>query len=133
MKNPSLNYDNGSIATQKYNIPPKALPLLVCTKNTAFGDVSRDKYSTRLHLVLHLSLNTPPRGVLSILTRGSALSNMCACIVCICVYACACMCVCNVYVCVCMCVCVCVCICVYMCVYVCMSVCLSVCLSVCQS
>ena len=58
------------------NIPPKALPLLVCTKNTALGDVSRDKYSTRLRLVLYLSLDTPPRAVFSIQTRGSALSNI---------------------------------------------------------
>ena len=43
----------------KYNIPPKALPLLVCTKNTALGDVSGDKYSTWLRLVLYLSLDTP--------------------------------------------------------------------------
>ena len=60
----------------KYNIPPKALPLLVCTKNTALGDVSRDKYSTRLRLALYLSLNTPSRAVFSIQTRGSALSNI---------------------------------------------------------
>ena len=62
----------------KYNIPPKALPLLVCTKNTALGYVSRDKYSTRLCLVLYLSLDTPPRAVFSIQTRGSALSNICS-------------------------------------------------------
>ena len=42
-----------------YNIPPKALPLLVCMKNTALGDVSRDKYTTRLRLVLYLSLDMP--------------------------------------------------------------------------
>ena len=45
-------------------------------RNTALGDVSRDKYSTRLRLVLYLSLNTPPRAVFSIQTRGSALSNI---------------------------------------------------------
>ena len=60
----------------KYNIPPKALPLLVCTKNTALGDVSRDKYSTQLRFVLYLSLDTPPHAVFSIQTRGSALSNI---------------------------------------------------------
>ena len=60
----------------KYNIPPKALPLLICTKNTALGDMSRDKYSTRLHLMLYLSLDTPPCAVFSIQTRGSALSNI---------------------------------------------------------
>ena len=60
----------------KYNIPPKALPFLICTKNTALGDVSRDKYSTRLCLVLYLSLDMPLSAVFSIQTRGSALSNM---------------------------------------------------------
>ena len=60
----------------KYNIPPKALPLLVCTKNTALRDMSRDKYSTWLHLVLYLSLDMPPRAEFSIQTRGSALSNI---------------------------------------------------------
>ena len=60
----------------KYNIPPKALPVLVCTKNTALGDVSREKYSTRLCLVLYLSLNMPPRAVFSIQTCSSALSNV---------------------------------------------------------
>ena len=52
----------------KYNIPPKALPLLVCTKNTALGDVSRNKYSTRLRLMLYLSLDKLPRAVFSIQT-----------------------------------------------------------------
>ena len=64
----------------KYNIPPKALPLLVFTKNTALGDVSQDKYSTRLCLVLYLSLIAPPCAVFSIQTRGSALykvSHLC--------------------------------------------------------
>ena len=76
MKKPSLNYYNiGSIATQSI-IPPKALPLLVCTKNTVLGDVSRDKYSTWLRLVLYLSFDRPPRAVFSIQTRGSALSNI---------------------------------------------------------
>ena len=60
----------------KYNIPPKALPLLICTKNAVLGDVSRDKCSTRLRLVLYLSLDTPPCAVFSIQTRGSALSNI---------------------------------------------------------
>ena len=54
----------------------KALPVLMCTKNTALRDVSQDKYSTRLRLVLYLSLNTPPHVVFSIQTCGSALSNM---------------------------------------------------------
>ena len=40
----------------KYNIPPKALLVLVCMKNKALGDVSHDKYSTR-------PLNTPPLGL----------------------------------------------------------------------
>ena len=60
----------------KYNIPPKALPLLICTKNTALGNMSRDKYSTQLRLVLYLSLDTPPRAVFSIQTRSSTLSNI---------------------------------------------------------
>ena len=49
--------------------------MLVCTENTALGGVSRDKYSTRLRLVLYLSLDTPPRAVFSVQTRGGALSN----------------------------------------------------------
>ena len=48
----------------------------MCTKNTALGDVSQDKYSTRLRLVLYLSLETPPSAVFSIQTRSGALSNM---------------------------------------------------------
>ena len=60
----------------KYNIPPKTLPLLVCTKNTAHRNVSRDKYSTRLRLMLYLSLDMPPHTVFSVQSRGSALSNM---------------------------------------------------------
>ena len=60
----------------KYNIPPKALPLLVCTKNTVLGDVSQDKYSIWLRVVLYLSLNTPPCAVFSIHTSGSALINI---------------------------------------------------------
>ena len=54
----------------------KAPPVLVCTENTALGGVSRDKYSTRLRLVLYLSLDTPPRAVFSVQTRGGALSNI---------------------------------------------------------
>ena len=46
-------------------------------KNTAVGDVSQDKYSTQLRLVLCLSLNTPHHAVFSVHTRGSALSNIC--------------------------------------------------------
>ena len=57
-------------------MPPGALPLLVRTKNTALGDVSRDKYSTRLRLVLYLSLDGSPRAAFSIQARGSALSNI---------------------------------------------------------
>ena len=34
------------------------------------------KHSTQLHLVLYLSLDTPPRAVFSIQTHGSALSNI---------------------------------------------------------
>ena len=49
--------------------------MLVCTENTALGGMSRDKYSTRLRLVLYLSLDTPPRAVFSVQTRGGALSN----------------------------------------------------------
>ena len=48
----------------------------MCTKNTALGDVSRDKYSTRLHPMLYLSLDTPPCAVFSVQTHGSALSNV---------------------------------------------------------
>ena len=50
--------------------------MLIYTKNIALGEVSRDKYSTRLCLVLYLSLNTPPRAVFSIQIHGSALSNV---------------------------------------------------------
>ena len=60
----------------KYNIPLKALPVLVCMKNTALEDVSRDKYSTRLCFVLYLYLNTPPHAVFSIHICGSTLSNL---------------------------------------------------------
>ena len=45
-------------------------------KNTALGDLCQDKYSTRLGLVLYLSLDMPPRAVFSIQTCGSALSNI---------------------------------------------------------
>ena len=75
MKNPSLNYSNGSIAAQSKALP-KALPLFVCMKNTALEDLSQDKDSTRLRLVLYLSLDTPPRSVFSVQTHGSALSNI---------------------------------------------------------
>ena len=44
----------------------------MCTKNTALRDVSQDKYSTQLRLMLYLSLDTPPCAVLSIQTHGSA-------------------------------------------------------------
>ena len=60
----------------KYNIPFKALPELVCMKNTALGALSRDKYSTRLCLVLYLSLDMPPHAVFSIQIHGGALSNI---------------------------------------------------------
>ena len=50
--------------------------MLVCTENTALRGVSRDKYSTRLRLVLYLSLDTPPRAVFSVQTRSGALSNI---------------------------------------------------------
>ena len=42
-------------------------------KNKALEDVSRDKYSTRLRLVLYLSLDTPPRALFFIQTHGGAL------------------------------------------------------------
>ena len=42
----------------KYNVQSKALPLLMCTKNTALRDMSQDKYSIWICLVLHLSLDT---------------------------------------------------------------------------
>ena len=48
----------------------------MCTKKTALRDVSQDKYSTRLCLVLYLSLNTLPHAVFSMQTCGSALSNI---------------------------------------------------------
>ena len=48
-------------------------------KNTALGDMSRDKYSTLLRLMLYLSLNMPPHAVFSIQTHGSALSNIYVC------------------------------------------------------
>ena len=38
--------------------------------------VSRGKYSTRLRLVLYLPLDTPPRAVFSVHTRGSALTHI---------------------------------------------------------
>ena len=47
----------------------------MCTEKYSTRGVSRDKYSTRLRLVLYLSLDTPPRAVFSIHTRGSALTN----------------------------------------------------------
>ena len=53
-------------SNSKYNITLKAPPELVCTKNTALGGMSRDKYSTRLRLVLYFPYST----------RGGALSNM---------------------------------------------------------
>jgi len=42
-----------------YNISLKALPMLLCMKNTALGCVSRESYSTRLRLVLYESLDMP--------------------------------------------------------------------------
>ena len=38
--------------------------------------MSRDKYSTKLHLVLYLSSDMSPSAVFSIHTHGSVLSNM---------------------------------------------------------
>ena len=38
--------------------------------------VSRGKYSTWLRLVLYLPLDTPPRAVFSIHTRGSTLTHI---------------------------------------------------------
>ena len=38
--------------------------------------VSRGKYSTRLRLVLYLPLDTHPRAVFSVHTRGSALTHI---------------------------------------------------------
>ena len=49
--------------------------MLVCMKNTALKDVSQDKHSTRLHLVLYLSFDMPPFAVFPVQTRSSALSN----------------------------------------------------------
>ena len=48
----------------------------MCTKNTALGDVSQDKYSTRFCLVLYLSLDMPPHAVFFVQTHSSALSNI---------------------------------------------------------
>ena len=49
----------GSVTTEStIYLPLKALPVLMCMKNTALGDVSQVKYSTRLHLMLYLSLDT---------------------------------------------------------------------------
>ena len=48
----------------------------MCTKNTALRDVSQDKYSTRLRLMLYLSLDMSPCAVFFIQTHGSALSNV---------------------------------------------------------
>ena len=60
-------------------------------KNTALGDMSQDKYSTQLRLMLYLFLNTPPHVVLFIQTCGSALRNIYSYIamdlgVCLCIY-----------------------------------------------
>ena len=44
-------------------------------KNAALGDVSQDKYSTQLCLMLYLSLDMPPCPVFSINNCSSALSN----------------------------------------------------------
>ena len=38
--------------------------------------VSRGKYSTQLRLVLYLPLDTPPRAVFPVHTRGSALTHI---------------------------------------------------------
>ena len=38
---------------------------------------SRGKYSTWLCLVLYLPLDTPPRAVFPVHTRGSALTHIC--------------------------------------------------------
>ena len=46
------------LAKRKYNISIKAPPGL-SMKNKALGDVSRDKYSTRLCFVLYLCLDNP--------------------------------------------------------------------------
>ena len=60
----------------KYNnkIPLKASLVLLCTKNTALYDMSRDKYSTQLCLVvyMYLSLNMFPHTVFSVYTHGGA-------------------------------------------------------------
>ena len=56
---------NGNL---KYNRPLKVLPVLVCMKNTALRDVSQEKCSTWLHLVLYLSLNMSPHAVFSVRT-----------------------------------------------------------------
>ena len=44
-------------------------------KNAALGDVSQNKYSSWLCLVLYLSLNTPPRAVFSVHACSVALSS----------------------------------------------------------
>ena len=46
-------------------------------ENTALGDVSRDKYSTRQSRVLYLSQDMSPSAVLFVQTsKGSALGGM---------------------------------------------------------
>ena len=50
-----LQYKLMQLSDSKYNIPLKALLEL---KNTALGGVPWDKYTTRLCLMLYLSLNT---------------------------------------------------------------------------
>ena len=71
-----LLYSKFQQLNSKNNITLKAPPVLVCMENTALGGVSQDKYSTQLRLVLYLSLDTPPRAVFSVQTRGGALSNI---------------------------------------------------------
>ena len=75
-KNPSFNYDIGTIVTHSTIYHLKYHLCFCVCKITALGDVSRDEYSTHFHLVLYLSLNTHPLAVDFVYTCIGALSSL---------------------------------------------------------
>ena len=48
-------------SNSQYNIPLKAPPVFMRMENKALGDMSKDKYSNQLYLMLYLSFNMPAR------------------------------------------------------------------------
>ena len=44
-------------SNSQYNIPLKAPPVFMHMENKVLGDMSKDKYSNQLHLMLYLSFN----------------------------------------------------------------------------